>query len=72
MWDVTAGGWDVGQVHDEVILEGPKENSLDAQQRLVYLMAHPFYDAVSATYHNPLRVELVVDSKIADTWYEAK
>eukprot|EP00884_Botryococcus_braunii_P003367 jgi/Botrbrau1/13030/Bobra.0389s0021.1 len=60
------------QVHDEVILEGPKENALDAQQRLVYLMAHPFYDAASGTYHNPLRVELVVDSKIADTWYEAK
>jgi DNA polymerase I len=61
-----------GQVHDEVILEGPKENAEDAQQRLVYLMAHPFYDPVACTYTNPLLVELAVDSKIADTWYEAK
>lgn len=59
-------------MHDEVILEGPKENAQDAQDRLVYLMGHPFYNARTRTYHNPLRVDLVVDSKVADTWYEAK
>lgn len=70
-----AEGWGApcgGQVHDEVILEGPKENALDAQERLVYLMSNPFYNPVTQQYSNPLRVELVVDSKIADTWYDAK
>ncbi len=54
------------QVHDEVILEGPKATAAEAQARVVDCMQHPFLG------HNPLSVELVVDSKVADTWYEAK
>ncbi|BDA48148.1 probable DNA polymerase I at C-terminar half [Coccomyxa sp. Obi] len=54
------------QVHDEVILEGPKETAERAQQLVVQHMEKPFEGS------NPLRVDLVVDSNIADTWYEAK
>lgn len=54
------------QVHDEVILEGPKEHAVEAQQLVLDCMQRPFDG------RNPLLVELVVDSKIADTWYEAK
>ena len=54
------------QVHDEVILEGPKESSLEAQQLVLKNMEKPFDGT------NPLLVDLAVDSKIADTWYEAK
>ncbi|KAL0038670.1 hypothetical protein WJX79_002562 [Trebouxia sp. C0005] len=54
------------QVHDEVILEGPKESALEAQRLVLACMERPFDG------RNPLLVELVVDSKIADTWYEAK
>lgn len=54
------------QVHDEVILEGPKSTALEAQARVLECMRFPFLGK------NPLDVELVVDSKIADTWYEAK
>ena len=56
------------QVHDEVILEGPKESAEAAQAVVVECMRSPFGDAGG----DPLRVELVVDSKYADTWYEAK
>lgn len=54
------------QVHDEVILEGPKESAEEAQRLVLACMEKPFDG------HNPLLVDLVVDSKIADTWYEAK
>ncbi|KAL0051060.1 hypothetical protein WJX82_001248 [Trebouxia sp. C0006] len=54
------------QVHDEVILEGPKESALEAQRLVLACMERPFDG------RNPLLVGLVVDSKIADTWYEAK
>ena len=62
------------QVHDEVILEGPEENAQKARDRVVYLMGHPFLDKDQLTEHdkNTLRVDLVVDAKFADTWYEAK
>lgn len=56
------------QVHDEVILEGPKESADAAQAVVVECMRSPFGDAGG----DPLRVELVVDSKYAETWYEAK
>ena len=59
------GGVDA-QVHDEVILEGPKETAERAQQLVIQHMEKPFEGS------NPLRVDLVVDSNIADTWYEAK
>ena len=54
------------QVHDEVIMEGPKESAERAQQLVVQHMEHPFNG------QNPLSVELLVDSNTADTWYEAK
>ena len=54
------------QVHDEVILEGPKETADLAQQLVVDCMMHPFDGT------NPLDVELVVDAKHADTWFAAK
>ncbi|KAK9806725.1 hypothetical protein WJX72_000669 [[Myrmecia] bisecta] len=54
------------QVHDEVIMEGPKETAEEAQQILINCMQQPFSGV------NPLSVELLVDSNIADTWYEAK
>ena len=56
----------VVQVHDEVIMEGPKESAERAQQLVVHHMEHPFNG------QNPLRVALVVDSNIAENWYEAK
>ena len=54
------------QVHDEVILEGPRESADEATARVVSLMERPFWGT------NPLRVELAVDAKHADNWYEAK
>lgn len=54
------------QVHDEVIMEGPKESAERAQQLVVQHMENPFNG------QNPLKVALVVDSNTADTWYEAK
>jgi DNA polymerase I-like protein with 3'-5' exonuclease and polymerase domains len=67
------------QVHDEVILEGPKESAERAQQLVVQLMQNPFLCLVDDLGHRerleqqqPLLVELSVDSNVADTWYEAK
>lgn len=54
------------QVHDEVILEGPKESADRAQELVVGCMMNPFDG------RNPLDVELVVDAKHADTWFAAK
>ena len=54
------------QVHDEVILEGPRESVDEAQALVVESMAKPFNGK------NPLNVDLVVDAKHADTWFEAK
>lgn len=54
------------QVHDEVILEGPKETAVEAKDLVVSHMERPF------NAHNPLKVALNVDAKFADTWYEAK
>ncbi len=56
------------QVHDEVILEGPKENAEEARRRVIECMRSPF----NATTDQPLLVDLVVDCKHADTWYDAK
>ena len=57
------------QVHDEVILEGPEESAVEAQQIVIDCMKAPFGDRCGPM---PLRVELSVDSKFASTWYEAK
>eukprot|EP00873_Tetraselmis_striata_P045984 jgi/Tetstr1/466248/TSEL_010804.t1 len=54
------------QVHDEVILEGPKTTAEEAQRLVVACMERPFNG------ENPLSVDLNVDSNIADTWYDAK
>jgi DNA polymerase I-like protein with 3'-5' exonuclease and polymerase domains len=66
-------------VHDEVILEGPKESSARAQELVVQLMQNPFLCLVGdgalraeLAQGQPLLVELSVDSNVADTWYEAK
>lgn len=56
------------QVHDEVILEGPRETAEAARARVVACMSSPF----SGLNPKPLLVDLVVDAKHADTWYEAK
>ena len=62
-------GWELLlQVHDEVILEGPRESADRARQLVVECMASPFTDSGEP----PLRVALSVDCKSADTWYEAK
>ena len=54
------------QVHDEVILEGPRSCADEALALVVDHMRHPFEGT------NPLSVDLSVDAKFADTWYEAK
>ncbi|PSC72198.1 DNA polymerase I chloroplastic mitochondrial [Micractinium conductrix] len=55
------------QVHDEVILEGPRETAEEARARVVACMRSPF----SGLADKPLLVDLTVDAKFADTWYEA-
>ncbi len=52
------------QIHDEVILEGPEESAEEACRLAVADMRLPF--------DTPLKVELVVDAKIVNNWYEAK
>ena len=57
--------WDLLlQIHDELILEGPEEHAVRALQIVKDLMRNPL--------ENKLRVELEVDAKIGDTWYESK
>lgn len=63
--ELRAAGWEqVLQVHDEVVLEGPKESADAALRRTVACMESPF-DA-------PLRVALTVDAKIVGSWGDAK
>ena len=58
-------GWKlILQIHDEVILEGPEETEEEALRLVKIDMENPF--------ENPLRVDLIVDAKVAKTWYEAK
>jgi len=54
------------QVHDEVILEGPKESSEIALQVVRHAMQNPFGGK------NLLRCALDVSSSFAGSWYEAK
>jgi DNA polymerase-1 len=56
------------QIHDEVILEGPRENKDLAMTEVMRCMQNPF-DGVGLM---PLSVKLEVDAKTADTWYQAK
>eukprot|EP01012_Entosiphon_sulcatum_P021997 TRINITY_DN2688_c0_g1_i2.p1 TRINITY_DN2688_c0_g1~~TRINITY_DN2688_c0_g1_i2.p1 ORF type:complete len:321 (-),score=75.77 TRINITY_DN2688_c0_g1_i2:28-990(-) len=52
------------QIHDEVILEGPKDKVEVAMKRTKELMEHPL--------PFELRVPLEVDAKWAESWYKAK
>ena len=54
------------QVHDEVILEGPKESATRAKEIVDSCMEKPFAG------NNPFDVKWEVDSNIGTTWYEAK
>ena len=55
------------QIHDEVILEGPKESGKAALARVKECMSHPFPSG-----WNKFRVDLLVDGAVGDTWYECK
>jgi DNA polymerase-1 len=56
------------QIHDEVILEGPKDTRDEALAEVRRCMENPF-DGVGLS---ELRVSLDVDAKSADSWYQAK
>ena len=55
------------QIHDEVILEGPKESKDLAMAEVRACMENPYDDVLA-----PLKVHLDVDAKCADSWYKAK
>jgi DNA polymerase-1 len=57
------------QIHDEVILEGPKETVEEALDIVKRCMREP-YDEEGGLPR--LSVELDVDAKHADSWYKAK
>lgn len=52
------------QVHDELICEGPVETRDRAMELLLSIMKKPF--------SKPLRVDLVVDARFGNNWYECK
>ena len=56
------------QVHDEVILEGPKESMPQALEEVRRCMERPFDDFGLSE----LSITLDVDAKSADSWYKAK
>jgi DNA polymerase-1 len=69
---LRANGWRLLlQVHDEVMLEGPRETAAEARARVVAAMENPWFN-LCGLQGRPLLVELAVDCKSADTWYEAK
>lgn len=58
-------GWkQVLQIHDEIILEGPKETMDEALLLVKRLMSNPL--------EKPLLVSLDVEAKAAKNWYLAK
>lgn len=58
-------GWKILlQIHDELILEGPESSAKEALEIVKDMMKDPL--------ENKLRVELEVDAKIGNTWYESK
>jgi DNA polymerase-1 len=72
-------GWDLLlQIHDEVILEGPEESAEEALGIVRDAMMHPISlhpavaEAAGGGSQRILQVDLVVDAKIGDSWYEAK
>lgn len=60
----------LSQVHDEVILEGPRKSADEAKKIVVNCMSKPF--TKDGQPWNPLQVDLSVDAKCADNWYDAK
>lgn len=63
--EIRSKGWKmIHQIHDEVILEGPEEHAERILALVKSIMAHPL--------DQDLRVELEVDAKICNNWYESK
>jgi len=65
------------QVHDEVILEGPKESAEQVEREVVDCMQHPFkrgrdFEGGPREFENLLNVDLAVDSNIGKNWMECK
>jgi DNA polymerase I-like protein with 3'-5' exonuclease and polymerase domains len=56
------------QIHDEVILEGPKESRDEAMAEVRACMENP-YDSYGLS---KLDIFLDVDAKSEDSWYKAK
>jgi len=56
------------QIHDEVILEGPKESMEEAMREVKTCMEQP-WDHYGLF---PMKVDLAVDAKSEDSWYKAK
>jgi DNA polymerase I len=56
------------QIHDEVILEGPKDTRDEALAEVIACMENPFDDKGLM----PVSVHLDVDAKSEDSWYKAK
>ncbi len=52
------------QIHDELIVEGPEESVDEAMAILMSVMKKPF--------QTPLRVELVVEARSGDNWFDCK
>jgi len=58
-------GWrQILQIHDEIIMEGPKESAEEALELVRTIMSNPL--------ESPLLVKLEVDANIGFSWYEAK
>jgi len=58
-------GWkQILQIHDEIIFEGPSESAPQASKIVKKIMEDPL--------GFKLKIDLVVEVKIAKNWYEAK
>jgi len=64
------GFFQVLQIHDEVILEGPAHNADKALARMQEVMCRPSEDLGEA--FDATGIQLEVSAKICDTWYEGK
>ena len=65
---LKALGWKLLlQIHDEVILEGPRGSKDEALAEVRAVMENPFDQRLTGLF-----VHLDVDAKSADTWYKAK
>lgn len=65
--DFRKMGWRINlQVHDEIIMHGPQKYGAEVEERVRYLMEHPFGPG------RDLRVALPVDGSRNQTWFLAK